>query len=84
MLSRIMLLGTTSQSLKYNNNSSSENDFIGVGLGGMGHSSSSYKKTIPNCKFIRGRFQTRIYKKKNILQIMFQNVLMDTKILKDK
>jgi hypothetical protein len=88
-VSSIMLLGTTSQRLKYNNNNnSSDNDFIGVDLGGMGHSCRSYKKTIPNFKFIRGRFQTEIYLykknlKKNILQIMFQNVLMDPKILKN-
>ncbi len=30
------------------------NDFIGVGLGGMGYSCRSYKKTILNCKFIKG------------------------------
>ncbi len=59
-VSSIMLLGTASQRLKYNNNNSSDNDFIGVGLGGMGHSCRSYKKTIPNFKFIRGRFQTEI------------------------
>jgi hypothetical protein len=57
-VSSIMLLGTTSQRLKYNNNNnnSSDIDFIGVGLGEMGHSCRSYKKTITNCKFIRGRF----------------------------
>jgi hypothetical protein len=33
----------------------SDNDFIGAGLSGMGYSHHrSYKKTIPNCKFIRG------------------------------
>ncbi len=31
---------------------SNDNDFIRANLGGM-----CYKKTIPNCKFIRGRFQ---------------------------
>jgi hypothetical protein len=36
---------------------SSDNDFIRDGLGGMGYSRKSYKKTIPNCKFIKGQFQ---------------------------
>jgi len=31
----------------------SDDDFIGVGLGGMGYSYRSYKKMISNCKFIR-------------------------------
>jgi hypothetical protein len=31
-----------------------DDDFIGVGLGEMGYSCRSYKKTISNCKFIRG------------------------------
>jgi hypothetical protein len=35
-----------------------DNDFIKAGLGGMGYSCTSYKKTISNCKFIRGQFQT--------------------------
>jgi hypothetical protein len=41
----------------------SEDDFIGVGLGEMGYSRRLYKKTIPNSKFIRGQFQTKIFKK---------------------
>ncbi len=36
----------------------SDDDFIGAGLGGMGYSHRSYEKTIPDCKFLRGRFQT--------------------------
>jgi len=60
-----------------------DHDFIGVGLGGMGYSCRLYKKIISNCKFIRGWLQTGIFKKKNILLVvMFQNVLMDFKILK--
>jgi len=42
---------------------SSDNDFIEASLGGMGYSHRSYKKSIPNCKFIRGWFQTIIIKK---------------------
>jgi hypothetical protein len=40
-----------------------DNDFIRAGLGGMGYCRRLYKKTIPSCKFIRGQFQTRIFKK---------------------
>jgi len=51
----------------------------------MGYSHRFYKKTIPNYKFIRGQFQTRIFLKKNILRVvMFQNVLMDPKTSKKK
>jgi len=32
----------------------SDDDFIGVGLGGMGYSCRLYKKIISNCKFIKG------------------------------
>jgi len=42
---------------------SNYDDFIEAGLGGMGYSRKSYKKIIPNYKFIRGRFQTGILKK---------------------
>jgi hypothetical protein len=35
-------------------NNSNDNDFIGLGLGGMGYNGRSYRKTIPKCKFIRG------------------------------
>jgi hypothetical protein len=63
---------------------SSDDDFIEASLGGMGYSCRSYKKWIPNCKFIRGWFQT-IFLKMNILQVVvFQNVLIDPKILKEK
>jgi hypothetical protein len=41
----------------------SDNDFIEAGLSGMGYSRRSYKKTIPNCKFIRGLFQTDFFLK---------------------
>jgi hypothetical protein len=40
----------------------SDNDFIGACLGGMGYSCRLYKKTIPNCKFIRGQFQIGNFK----------------------
>jgi hypothetical protein len=51
----------------------------------MGYSCRLYRKTISNCKFIRGRFQIGIFLKINILQVvMFQNVFMDPKILKEK
>jgi hypothetical protein len=63
---------------------SNDNDFIIVGLGGMGYSHRSYKKTIPNYKFIKSRFQTRIFKIYILQVVMFQNVLMDPKILKEK
>jgi hypothetical protein len=43
---------------------SSDADFIGVGLGGMGYNDRLYKKTIPNYKFIRGSFQTKFLLKK--------------------
>ncbi len=33
---------------------SSDNDFIEVGLSGMGYGRRSYKKTIPNYPFIKG------------------------------
>jgi hypothetical protein len=41
-------------------NNFSDDDFIGAGLGGMAYSCRLYKKTIPNCKFIKSWFQTRI------------------------
>jgi len=64
---------------------SNDDDFIGDGLGGMGCSCKLYKKTIPNCKFLRGWFQTNFFLKINIFQVvMFQNVLIDTKISKEK
>jgi hypothetical protein len=63
----------------HNHSNSSDDDFIGPILGGMGYYRRSYKRTISNCKFIRGRFQS------GILQVvMFQNVLMDPKISKEK
>jgi len=42
---------------------SSHDDFIEASLGGMGYNHRSYKKTISNCEFIRGQFQTRIFNK---------------------
>jgi hypothetical protein len=58
---------------------------IGAGLGGMGYSRRSYKNIISNCKFIRSQFQIGIFEKINVLQVvMFQNVLIDPKILKEK
>ncbi len=41
----------------------SDDDFVRVGLGGVGYSRRLYKKTGPDCKFIRGRFQIGIFKK---------------------
>jgi hypothetical protein len=38
-----------------------DNNFIRVSLGGMGYSRRSYKKTIPNYKFIKSQFQTKIF-----------------------
>ncbi len=49
-----------------NHLNSNDDDFIGVGLGGMGYSHRSYKKIILNCKFITSRFQTKIFKNKYI------------------
>jgi len=58
-------------------------DFIWVGLGGMGYSCRLYKKTISNCKFIRSWFQTGIFKKKkHFTSSNFSNFYMDSKILK--
>ncbi len=62
----------------------SDNDFIWTGLGGMGYNQRLYKKIISNCKFIRSRFQTIFFKNKHLQVAMFQNVLMDPKILKEK
>jgi hypothetical protein len=42
---------------------SSDDDFIEAGLDGMVYSRRLYKKTIPNCKFIRGQFQIEFFKK---------------------
>jgi len=39
----------------------SDDDFIEAGLNGMGYNHKSYKKIIPNCKFIKGWFQTGIF-----------------------
>jgi hypothetical protein len=46
---------------KLGSSNSSDDDFIGGGLGGMGYSHRSYKKTIPNYKFNRGQFQSGIF-----------------------
>jgi hypothetical protein len=60
---------------------SSGDDFTPVGLVGMGYSHMLYKKTILNRKLISNRFFFKI----NILQVvMFQDVRMDPKILKEK
>jgi hypothetical protein len=40
---------------------SSDDEFIGASIGGMGYSRKSYKKTILNYKFIIGQFQTRSF-----------------------
>jgi len=49
--------------VKHKVDNSNDNGFIGVGLGGMGYNCRSHRKTIPNCTFIRGQFQTGILKK---------------------
>jgi hypothetical protein len=36
---------------------------ISLELSGMGYSRRSYKKTIPNSKFVKGWFQTEIFRK---------------------
>jgi len=66
------------------NSNSNDNDFIETSLGGMRYSFRSYKKTIPNYKFIRDRFQAGMLFLKNLQVVMFQNVFMDPKILKEK
>jgi hypothetical protein len=63
---------------------SSDDDFIGAGLGGMGYTCRSHIKTIPNCKFIRGRFQTEIIIIIFLQEVMFQNVIMGPRISKEK
>ncbi len=63
---------------------SNDNDFIRVGLGGMGYSCRSYKKTIPNCKFIRGQFQIGIFRNKHFTSCNVSKCLMDHKISKEK
>jgi hypothetical protein len=40
---------------------SNDDDFIKVGLGGMGYSCMLYKKTIPNDKLITYPFQTGFF-----------------------
>jgi hypothetical protein len=42
---------------------SNDDDFIGASIGGLGYNHRSYKKTIPKWKFIKGQFQTGIFKK---------------------
>ncbi len=42
---------------------SSDDDFIEASLGGVDYSYRLYKKTIPNCKFIKVQFQIKILKK---------------------
>jgi hypothetical protein len=46
-------------------NNSSDDDFIEASVSGMGYSCMSYKKIIPNYKFIRGWFWIRILKNKH-------------------
>jgi hypothetical protein len=43
----------------------SDDDFIGVGLARMGYSCRLYKKTIPNCKFIKVDFKLEFLKNKH-------------------
>jgi hypothetical protein len=69
---------------KLGSSNSSDNNFIGGGLSGMSYSCRSYRKTIPNYKFIRGHFKL-VFLKINLLQgVIFQNVLMDPKMSKEK
>jgi hypothetical protein len=53
-------VNTTLMSWMFN---SSDDDFIGAGLDGIGYSHRLYKKIIPNYKFIRNWFQTGMFKK---------------------
>jgi hypothetical protein len=48
---------------------SSDDDFIGPSLGEITYSLRSYKKTIPNCEFIKGRFQTNLFLKKTFYKL---------------
>jgi hypothetical protein len=50
----------------HNHSNSSDDDFIGPSLGGMGYYRRWYKRTISNCKFIRGRFQSGILQVCNV------------------
>jgi hypothetical protein len=59
-----------------------DDDFSGLGLGGMGYSHRSYKKIISNLLEIDFKLE---FLKINISHVvMFQNVLMDSKILEEK
>jgi hypothetical protein len=79
-LSTLRTSFTTNPSLSQLNNSN-DDDFIEAGLGGMGYSCRLYKKTIPNLLEVDSKL---FFKKMSILQVaMFQNVLMDLKILKE-
>jgi hypothetical protein len=82
---REWLIENVNITLMYLMFNSSDNDFIEASLGGMGYSCRLYKKSIPNCKFIRGRFQNHNFLKINILQVvMFQIILINYKISKEK
>lgn len=63
MIRSEFLMVTKIQSPKkhINHFNSSDDDFIKAGLGGMGYSHNSYKKIIPNYKFITSRFQIGIF-----------------------
>jgi hypothetical protein len=63
---------------------SSDNDFIEVSLGGMGYSHSHTKRLFQNVSLLVVDSKSE-FLKINILQfVMFQNVLVDLKILKEK
>jgi hypothetical protein len=49
------------QGLSIRSKYSNDDDFIKASLGGMGYSHRSHKETIPNCKFIKGQFQTEFF-----------------------
>jgi hypothetical protein len=62
----------------------SDDDFIGASLGGMGYNHSLYKKKFQIANLLKVDSKSE-FLKINILQVvMFQNVLMDPKILKEK
>ncbi len=53
---------------------SNDDDFIRVGLGGMGYSCRLYKKTIPNCGFIGGGcWQGKVDKKSSLPKVQLKN-----------
>jgi hypothetical protein len=60
LFKRESLIENVNITLMYWMFNSSDDEFIRVGLGGMGYSCKLYKKIIPNFKFIKSWFQIRI------------------------